>query len=71
MTADKTQAEPGKKLVSGKSGKSAFYRACQKSDCTEINGIKDSLLIKLKSNQGRAFSPGNPENPPFPCMPKT
>ena len=30
MAADKTQAEPGKKLVSGKSGKSVFSEHAKK-----------------------------------------
>ena len=37
---------------------------------TEINGIKDWLLIKLKLNQGRDLCLENPENSRFPCMPK-
>ena len=41
MTANKTQAEPGKKLVPGKSGKSAFSVHAKKLFTPQVNTFGD------------------------------
>ena len=41
MTADKPQAEPGKSLVSGKSGKSAFSVHAEKLFIPQVNNFGD------------------------------